>query len=124
MSEPMIELFTINEPNFNNSKDSQFLQNFFNDSLNFSIRTPIYSISKNEFTKFYHFLCKKCNDIPILKFFLQKNKIQYICKCKESPRELTAKEIFDLLSKSEENELEVIKKLKCPKHPEEIYKLY
>ena len=82
MSESMIELFTINDPNFNNSKDSQLLQNFYNDSLNYYIRTPIYSISKNEFTRFYHFLCKKCYNIPILRLFFKKIKYNIFVNAK------------------------------------------
>ena len=108
----------------NNSNDSKLSSNFYNYSFSCSYRSPIYSISKNEFTRFFHFLCKKCNNVPVLKFFIKKNKIQYICNCEESPRELYTEEIFDLLSKSEDNEIEEIKKLKCPDHEEEIYIFY
>ena len=65
----------------------------------------------------HHFLCKKCNTIPVIQFLL-KNKIKYLCKCEELPKKLLIKDIFTLLySESDE-------KLKCYIHPEEKYSLY
>ena len=124
MSKSTIELELYNNEYLNNFNNSKIYDDFYNEPSNFTIRSSIFSIIKSEHTMFFHFLCKKCNNVPILKFFVKKSKIQYICKCKESQRELSVKEIFDLLSNSEQNEIEEIKKLKCPSHPKEIYIFY
>ena len=88
--------------------------------------SSISAISKSKFCQHFHFLCKKCKCIPVLRFSIN-DKIKFICQCKESPRELTIKEIYNFLYFSENIELinfEIEEKLKCFIHPEEIYSMY
>lgn len=111
MSNSLIEFEYFNKRN--SSKHSHFYPDS-SDSLNIS------SIEKSKFSPNYHFLCKKCNKIPIIQF-IKTNKIKYIWKCEQSPRELHIKDIYDLLLNSEEIEIEAIRKLKCKLHPDEKY---
>ena len=106
MSNSLIEFEYFNK--WNSSKHSHFYPDS-SDSLNIS------SIEKSKFSPNYHFLCKKCNKIPIIQF-IKTNKIKYICKCEQSPKELHIKDIYDLLLNSEEIEIEAIRKLKCKLH--------
>ena len=109
MSNSLIELELFENSDLNEP------QNFYPDPLNLSDISPI---SKSKLAEPYHFLCKKCYSIPVIKF-IKKNKIKFICKCKESPQELSFKDIFDILYYSEVNEIEIIEKLKCHLHPNE-----
>ena len=94
------------------------LSNFYPDELNFS--NNISDISK--IVSHYHLFCKECNRVPIIRFN-KKNKIKYICECKESPRELMIKDIDDYLLYSDNIDIEE-KKLKCYLHSEEKYSSY
>ena len=99
--------------------------------INQSFNSDIYSqhnlnlsfskISKSKFAEHYHFLCKKCNKVPVIKF-IARNKIKYTCECKESPRILLIKQIFGYLLYSED-EIDV-SKLKCSEHEDEKYIFY
>ena len=111
MSNSLIELEL-----FENINNSLYLSQ---DEINFS---NISKISKSKFAEHYHFLCKKCNTIPIIRFN-QKNKIKYICECKDSPRELLIKNIYDFLFYSDNIDIEN-EKLNCYFHPKEKYNLY
>ena len=111
MSAPLIEL-----ESFENQNNSL---NFYSDEKDFS---KISRISKSKFSSHYHFLCKKCNRIPTIEFY-KKSKIKYTCKCKESPRELLIKDIYDYLFYSNNIDLEN-ENLKCYLHPDEKYSLY
>ena len=103
-----------------------------NPKLNHSLNSDIYSqhisdlsfsnISKSKFAEHYHFLCKFCDEVPIIKF-VKRNKIKYKCKCKKSPRLLLIKDIFDYLLYSEEIDIE-LSKLKCADHEDEKYIFY
>ena len=106
MSAPLIEL-----ESFENQNNSL---NFYSDEKDFS---KISQISKSKFSSHYHFLCKKCNRIPTIEFY-KKSKIKYICECKESPRELLIKDIYDYLFYSNNIDLEN-ENLKCYLHPDE-----
>ena len=63
------------------------------------------------------FLCKKCNKIPKLRFFINKN-IEYICECQDSPKFLLIEEIFELIY--DKSDFENIK-FKCQIHNEEYF---
>ena len=103
-----------------------------NPKLNHSLNSDIYSqhisnlsfsnISKNKFAEHYHFLCKFCDEVPIIKF-VKRNKIKYKCKCKKSPRLLLIKDIFDYLLYSDEIDID-LSKLKCADHEDEKYIFY
>ena len=103
-----------------------------NPKLNHSLNSDIYSqhisdlsfsnISKSKFAEHYHFLCKFCDEVPIIKF-VKKNKIIYKCKCKKSPRLLLIKDIFDYLLYSDEINFDS-SKLKCADHEDEKYIFY
>ena len=102
----------------------ELLENEEDQRLNHSFNLDIYSynninfsvsnISKNNFVKNYHFLCKKCNEVPVLKF-IQRNIINYICNCKESPKELLIKDIYDHLFYSEKPNIDE-PKFECKLH--------
>ena len=74
----------------NNHNDSL---KFYKDPLDIS---SISLISKSKFAEHFYFLCKKCESVPILEFTNNK-KLRFLCKCKESPRILSIKNIFHLL---------------------------
>ena len=80
-SNSLIELPYIENKNLNRS-----LKDFYQDSFDFSDS----SISKSKFAEPFHFLCKRCKNIPILKFNT-KNTIKFKCECKDLPKELTIK---------------------------------
>ena len=71
---------------------------FMGDYLN-PFNSP--TLSQSEFSKHYHYLCKICKTVPIIKFS-SKGKIKFICNCYDSPRELNIKNIYNLLYYSEE----------------------
>ena len=82
-------------------------------------------IKKGEFAQHYHFVCKLCKDIPIIKF-IRRNRIQYKCKCKEckdSPKELSIKDIYDYIQYTEQIGIEA-NELKCKEHENEKYVYY
>ena len=114
MSIELQELFEENTKSNHSFNSDIYFQHMLN--LSFS------NISKSKFAEHYHFLCKKCNEVPVIKF-IKKNKIKYKCKCKESPRVLLIKDIFDYLLYSEEIDTDQIK-LKCNEHKEEKYIFY
>ena len=99
-----------------NSFNSENIYSFHLSNLNIS------KITKSEFADHFHFLCKGCNGIPIIKF-IEKNKIKYICKCKDSPKKLLIKDIFNYLIYSDNIEDDP-KELKCNSHPNEKYIYY
>ena len=98
-----------------NSSDSIKYKNFYQNSLDFS---NLSKIEKSDFASKFHCLCKKCGNVPILKI-IKKDKIIYICKCKESPRELLFKDIFQYLFNYEDNK--TLDNLECHFHPNEKY---
>ena len=101
-----------------NSSDSIKYKNIYQNSLDFS---NLSNIEKSDFASKFHFLCKKCGNVPILKI-IKKDKIKYICKCKESPRELLIKDIFQYLFNYEDNK--TLDNLECHFHPNEKYIYY
>jgi len=89
------------------------------DSIDFS---NISIISKSKFAQRYHFLCKVCERIPIIKF-INDNKIRYICECEKNPiKYLNIKEIFNFLYQFDEIDLGC-EKLKCYLHSK-VYGYY
>ena len=110
----LIDLFQYEEEkdhSFNSKKYSKDILDLSNSK-----------ISKTKFAEHYHYICKICFSIPIIKF-IKRNKIKFTCKCKYSPRELLIKDIFDILSYSDEIEIDTIK-LKCSSHLGEKYIYY
>ena len=110
-----------------------YLEEYYeNDKINHSLNSKIYplvnpefstsKISKSDFAKHYQFLCKECGDVPIIKIF-KRNIIKYICKCEESPRELTFQDIYKYILYSEEIDFYTYK-LKCTSHSDEKYIYY
>ena len=105
--------------------DSESQNSLYNDKD--SERTPdLYkgledsSISEDKKIKSekqIHFLCKKCERIPLLKFFIN-NKIEYICECEDSPRKISVEKIFELLYDDYDIEN---KNLKCYLHQEKYF---
>lgn len=112
----LIELEQYDEtPKLNNSFDSDiYSQHILN--LSFS------NISKSKFAEHFHFLCKKCSEVPVIKF-VKRNRIKYECECKESPRILSIEEIFKYLLYSDEIDFDS-SKLKCIDHEDEKYIFY
>ena len=116
MTSTSIEMGLIEEdPKLNHSFNSDIYSQHISN-LSFS------NISKSKFAEHYQFLCKKCNEVPVIKF-IKKNKIKYKCKCKESPRILLIKDIFKYLLYSDEIDADT-SKLKCNIHKEEKYIFY
>ena len=97
------------ELNLFDQKNQSFQSNFYFDKLEFS---NISSINKTMFAQSFHFICKKCWRIPTLKF-IKKNKLLYTCKCKESPREIFIKNIYDFLVDINKNKVDIYEVLKC-----------
>ena len=90
MEESSIEFGNPLEDNYiNNINNSEELYDINQDPLNFS---NISVLSKSKFAQHYHFLCKYCERVPTIEF-TNNNKIKYICKCKDSPRDLDIKDI-------------------------------
>ena len=117
MSNPSIELEMFYEnDNINYINNSS---NLYEDPFN---KLNISSIYKSKFAEPYHFLCKICNHVPIIRFLLT-NKIIYICECKESPRQLKVKYIYNYLYHSDKSDL-AYKKLNCYRHQDEKYSYY
>ena len=110
----MIELDDFGEKsNLHNSfNSSKVYYNLFPNDTNLSYIDE----SKSKFFELYHFLCKYCKDIPVIKF-IKKNKIKYSCKCKESSREFLIKDVYDYLYFKEKIEIE-IRELNCEIHEE------
>ena len=105
-SNSLIESSYIENKNLNRS-----LKNFYPDSFDFSHN----SIIKSKFAEPFHFLCKRCKNIPILKFN-PKNTIKFECDCKDLPKELSFKDIYNYLFYS--NNFDIVDKmLKCRDHP-------
>ena len=100
--------------NINNINNSEELYDINQDPLNFS---NISVISKSKFAQHYHFLCKYCERVPIIEF-IKANKIKYICKCEDSPRNLDIKDTYNYLYYFDELDLG-IEKLKCHLHSKE-----
>ena len=96
------------------------LQSLYPDSNPFDI-SSISKISKSNFAKHYHFLCKECDEVPKIEFF-SNNKIKYKCDICKEYKELSVKEVYDLLYYSEG--IEPINKLRCRLHPYEKYIFY
>ena len=78
MSNSLIELEIFKNNN------SNLYQSFYQEKSNI---LNLSKISKSKFAAHYHFLCKICNRVPIIRFY-KKDKIIYICECIGSPREL------------------------------------
>ena len=102
-------------------EEEQRLNHSFNSEI-YSLNFSTSKIFKSELTKHYLFLCKFCDEVPVIKF-IKRNKIKYICKCKLSPKELLIKEIFNYLYHSDEEIMDT-SKLKCILHPDEKYNYY
>ena len=113
MSNSLIELEIFKNNN------SNLYQSFYQEKSNI---LNLSKISKSKFAAHYHFLCKICNRVPIIRFY-KKDKIIYICECIGSPRELKIKDIFSHLLYSKNIEIEE-EKLKCDFHPDEKYNIY
>ena len=113
MSNSLIELEIFKNNN------SNLYQSFYQEKSNI---LNLSKISKSKFAEHYHFLCKICNRVPIIRFY-KKDKIIYICECIGSPRELKIKDIFSHLLYSKNIEIEE-EKLKCDFHPDEKYNIY
>ena len=98
----MIEMISYNEE-INQNQTPSFLREYQNSS------NPS-TLSQNEFSNHYHYLCKNCITVPIIDFS-SKGKIKFSCKCNESPRELNIKNVYDFLYYSEEtgNKNELLK---------------
>ena len=98
--------------------------NIYNDSqsnsISIDIPSNISTISDFNFTN-YSFICKSCNEIPIIKFFTN-GKMRFICKCNESPRDLCINDIYNLLYQSEKKEKNNI--FNCKIHKNEKYTFY
>ena len=112
MSDSLIEMEILNENN--NINNISEIQSIYQDSLDFS---NISKISKSTFAKHYHFLCKYCYRVPIIRF-IKDNKIRYICECKNSPKDLNINEIYNFLYYFDEIDLG-IEQLKCYLHSKE-----
>ena len=104
---------------------SLFYESFMNHTINLSYNSlslsEIETISKTNFAKHYHLLCKTCETIPKIRFFKNK-KIKYKCDCGDLLINDIHK-IYDYLDYSEIIDIENIK-LKCKNHPDEKYCLY
>ena len=71
----------------------------------------------------YHFLCKKCNQIPLI-IYVKKDKIKFLCKCPDSPKDILIIKIKEHLVNLES---QIFGILKCPLHSNEDdnkYKFY
>ena len=104
-------------PRLNNTFDSNIYSKHRLD-LSFS------NISSNDELKSYHFLCKSCKKVPLIKF-IKKNIIRFTCKCKNSPQKIKLTEIFNHLVNFEETGID-ISDLTCKKeeHEGEKYMYY
>ena len=100
--------------------DSMDKKDIYQELSTISNISTIEKIKENQVDLNYHFLCKKCNKIPVFNFLINK-KIEYICNCKDSPGEIFIKDIFNFLYYSEDKENKI---LKCDLHPTEKYILY
>ena len=106
-----------NYSNFYNGDQESFQS--FNEILgDLSLNLSLSKISKSKFAESFNFLCNKCNNVPIIRF-INKNKIKYICKCEDSPKDIFIKDIYNYLSQEIETEIEY--KLKCTNHPDEKF---
>ena len=98
--------------------------NIYNDSqsnsISLDIPSNISTISDFNFTN-YSFICKSCNEVPVIKFFTN-GKMRFICKCNESPRDLCINDIYNLLYQSEKKEKNNI--FNCKIHKNEKYTFY
>ena len=115
MEERSIELSNFYDyNNINNINNSEQLYDINQDPLNFS---NISVLSKSKFAQHYHFLCKYCERVPTIEFN-NNNKIKYICECKDSPRDLDIKDIYNYLYYFDELDLG-IENMKCYLHSKE-----
>ena len=106
-----------NYSNFYNGDQESFQS--FNEILgDLSLNLSLSKISKSKFAEPFNFLCNKCNNVSIIRF-INKNKIKYICKCEDSPKDIFIKDIYNYLSQEIETEIEY--KLKCTNHPDEKF---
>ena len=107
-----------------NRNNSQLDSKIYEDSPKISIQN-ISNILINEFTKRYYYLCKSCGNFPIISF-ISRNKIKYYCDCPDSPKELSIKDVYDLLLDKYEKDFDEkkLEKLKCLFHPDTKYCLY
>ena len=66
-----------------------------------------------------------CGNFPIISF-ISRNKIKYYCDCPDSPKELSIKDVYDLLLDKYENDFDEkkLEKLKCLFHPDTKCCLY
>ena len=77
---------------------------------------------QKEFYMNYHFLCKKCEHVPIMEFS-KKGKIRYSsCRCKKKYKNISIDEIYEYLYKIDESKEEEsgTKNLKCFLHEEKF----
>ena len=87
------ELMTIPQKNTNTNVSEKFYDKSRNDLSNLNLS----SITKDDITNYYHFLCKNCGNIPELEF-TEKSKIKYRCECTKSViKELYLEEIYNYL---------------------------
>ena len=96
-----------------NSKNSS---NFYPLSIDGLDECNISSIKINSPYANYHFICKRCKEIPTIVCF-KKNNIKLMCSCSDSPKEILMKNIFDYLKESKD-ENKIPKKFRCSKHNE------
>ena len=100
--------------------NSKNLSNFYPSSMDSLESCNISSIHINPLKSGYHFICKKCDEIPKIVSF-KKDKIKLICSCQESPKEILIKNIFNHLIVSDD-EISIPKKFRCSEHKnEKIY---
>ena len=103
-----------------NPKLPSFNSNIYSEHI---LSLSLSNISKSKFAEHYHFLCRFCNEVPVIKF-VKRNKIKYECKCEiESPRILLIKDIFNYLLYSDKIDID-LSKLKCINHKDEKYIFY
>ena len=103
-----------------NPKLPSFNSNIYSEHI---LSLSLSNISKSKFAEHYHFLCRFCNEVPVIKF-VKRNKIKYEYKCeKESPRILLIKDIFNYLLYSDKIDID-LSKLKCINHKDEKYIFY
>jgi len=103
-----------------NPKLTSFNSNIYSEHI---LSYSLSNISKSKFAEHYHFLCRFCNEVPVIKF-IKRNIIKYECKCeKESPRILLIKDIFNYLFYSNEIDID-LSKLTCIDHKDEKYIFY
>ena len=97
--------------------NSKNLSNFYPLSMESPEICNISSIIINPLYSCYHFICTKCKEIPKIVCFKQ-DKIKIICSCQNFPKEISIKNIFEYLVKSE-GENDIPTKFQCSRHKNE-----